>query len=150
MVKRRLLFWGFRPPRDVVAAGLGALEQQVMDRIWSTGEVSVRDVQDALDGALAYTTLMTTLDRLYKKGLLDRRKSGRAFLYRASATREELTRVAAADVVKSILGDDPAAAQPVLSTLVDAVGRRDLELLDELGRLIQKKRRELGKTEETD
>jgi BlaI family penicillinase repressor len=145
---RRLLFWGFRPPRDVVAAGLGALEQQVMDRIWSAGEVSVRDVYESFDGSLAYTTLMTTLDRLFKKGLLERRKEGRAYLYTAVATREELTREAAADVVRSILGDDPSAAQPVLSTLVEAVGQRDVELLDELGRLIEKKRRELDRQEQ--
>jgi BlaI family penicillinase repressor len=90
---------------------------------------------------------MTTLDRLFKKGLLERRKEGRAYLYTAVATREELTREAAADVVRSILGDDPSAAQPVLSTLVEAVGQRDVELLDELGRLIEKKRRELDRQE---
>jgi hypothetical protein len=60
-----------------------------------------------------------------------------------------MTREAAADVVRSLLGDDPAAAQPVLSTLVDAVGQRDVDLLDELRRLIEKKRRELDRQEKS-
>ncbi len=60
---------------------LGPLEVQVMEILWGAGERSVRDVVERLDRKLAYTTVMTTLDRLFKKGLLDRQKSERAFLY---------------------------------------------------------------------
>jgi hypothetical protein len=60
---------------------LGPLEMQVMNVAWSVGRCSVRDVVERLNSKLAYTTVMTTLDRLFKKGLLEREKSERAFLY---------------------------------------------------------------------
>ena len=53
---------------------LGPLEVAVMEILWQRGESAVRDVVDRLERPLAYTTVMTTLDRLYKKALLDRRK----------------------------------------------------------------------------
>ena len=54
---------------------LGSLEFELMEVLWSHGESSVRDVVSKLSRPLAYTTVMTTLDRLFKKGLLDRHKS---------------------------------------------------------------------------
>src|SRR5438128_8928980 len=50
---------------------LGPLEITVMEILWQRGESNVRDVAEKLDRPLAYTTVMTTLDRLFKKGLLD-------------------------------------------------------------------------------
>jgi len=70
-------------------AQLGSLETEVMERIWARGEISVRDLHDELAGRLAYTTLMTTLDRLYKKSLLLRRKQGKAFFYVPACTEQE-------------------------------------------------------------
>ena len=90
---------------------------------------------------------MTTLDRLYKKGVLGRRKSGRAFVYRAAASRDQLEQSVAADVVEGLLGRGAETAQPLLSSLVDAVGARDRGLLDELERLVREKRRQLKKQE---
>src|SRR6185312_10459220 len=54
--------------------GLGFLERELMEHVWKLNEASVSDVHEALAGRLAYTTIMTTLDRLYKKGILHRRK----------------------------------------------------------------------------
>src|SRR5213082_3418857 len=62
---------------------LGRLEFDLMQILWARGESNVRDVAQHLQRPLAYTTVMTTLDRLYKKGLLDRRMPDRAFLYSA-------------------------------------------------------------------
>ena len=67
--------------RSPVPQPLGPLEVTVMEILWARGESNVRDVVDRLDRPLAYTTVMTTLDRLFKKGLLARRKSDRAFIY---------------------------------------------------------------------
>ena len=66
---RRLLFWGFRPAEEV--HGLGTLERQILDVVWRQGRSSVRDVLTALDHSIAYTTAMTVMDRLFKKGVLD-------------------------------------------------------------------------------
>jgi predicted transcriptional regulator len=85
---------------------------------------------------------MTTFDRLYKKGLLSRRKVGRAFLYSAAASRAEIEGAVASELVRSLLQRD-GEPLPVLSSLVDAVSERDRALLTELERLIREKRRVL-------
>jgi predicted transcriptional regulator len=143
MPSGRFLFWGFRAPREALRASFGSLERRVMEVAWQHGEVSVRDVHAELGGASAYTTLMTTLDRLHKKGVLARRKAGRAYLYSPRASREELERSVASDLLEGLLGQGRAAAQPVLSSLVDVVGQKDRALLDELEQLIREKRRRL-------
>ncbi len=142
---KSVTLWGFRPPRELVKAGLGSLEQQVIEIVWNRGEVTVRDVFECLDVRVAYTTVMTTLDRLFRKGLLARTKRARAFVYSASATREELDRLVASDLVSGLLSGEWAASLPFLSNLVDAVGDRDQSLLGELERLVKIKRRRLQK-----
>jgi predicted transcriptional regulator len=122
---------------------LGRLERQVLEETWRQGETSVRDVFIAFDERVAYTTLMTTLDRLYKKRLLSRRKGGRAFLYSPLVTREELEQGIREDVIEGLLGRGAEGVEPVLACIVEAVSDRDRELLDELDRLIKEKRREL-------
>ena len=144
--KPRLLFWGFKRP-DELAPVLGPLEHRVMETVWLRGEVSVKDVHGDFDGPAAYTTVMTTMDRLYKKGLLARRKLGRAYLYSATASRDELDRSVASGFLEVLLGQGSDTAQPVLSRLVDVVGESDRGLLDELDRLVKEKRRRLKRGE---
>ena len=70
---------------------LGELERRVMDRLWATpGPQSVRDVHLALSAErdLAYTTVMTVLDRLAKKALVRRTRDGRAYLYEPAQGRD--------------------------------------------------------------
>jgi predicted transcriptional regulator len=92
---------------------------------------------------IAYTTLMTTLDRLYKKGYLERRKVDRAFVYKALHTPEELQRGITGDVITGLIDGATRNAQPVLACIVDAVSEKDRELLDELERLIKEKKESL-------
>jgi predicted transcriptional regulator len=134
---------GFRRPREVASLALGKLERQVLDETWRSGEVTVREVYTAFGENVAYTTLMTTLDRLYKKKLLQRRKDGRAFLYSPAVSREEFEHGIREDVIDGLLGRGAEGVEPVLACIVDAVSERDRELLDELDRLIKQKRREL-------
>ena len=136
------LLRGFRRPRAVVETALGRLERDVLERLWSEdGAVSVRALGESFGGTLAYTTLMTTLDRLHKKGLVQRERAGRAFFYRPSYTREQLETGVQTDLIDAMLGTDAAAARPVMSTFVDAVGQRDAALLDELAELINNRQR---------
>jgi predicted transcriptional regulator len=86
---------------------------------------------------------MTTLDRLHKKGLLARRKSGRAFVYTPHLGREEFERTMASELIGGLLkGDD--GVRPILSSIVEAVGERDRAALDELERLVREKRKALN------
>jgi predicted transcriptional regulator len=136
------LLRGFRRPGAMVETALGHLERDILNRLWVEPEpLSVRALEASFGGALAYTTLMTTLDRLHRKGLVDRERAGRAFLYRARFTREELDNGVATDLIDAMLGSGPDAARPVMSTFVDAVGQRDATLLDELARLIREKQK---------
>ena len=104
----------------------------------------MRDLFVSFDKRIAYTTLMTTLDRLYKKRLLSRRKDGRAFLYSAIVTNEELEQSIAEDVINGLLGQNPEGVEPILACIVDTISDNDRELLNELDRLIKQKRRDLG------
>lgn len=128
------------PPRN--AGSLGPLETQVMEVVWARPDASVRDVKAALGDDLAYTTVMTTLDRLFKKGLLTRRRDGRGFAYSADVSRSDLSRRVAASLLVALLGSEPVA-QPILSAIVDAVSDSDSAMLDELERLVRLKRCEL-------
>lgn len=138
---RRFLFWGFKSSDQILERNLGALERAVMAVAWREKEVSVRAVCERLESTVAYTTIMTTMDRLFKKGLLARRKVGRAFVYRAAATERELEGAVASELVQSLLSREGGQPLPILSSLVDAVSERDRALLDELERLIREKRR---------
>jgi predicted transcriptional regulator len=135
------LFWGFKSSREILESRLGVLERQVMSVVWSAGELNVREACELLGSAVAYTTVMTTMDRLFKKRLLARRKVGRAFVYSAAATRDQLEGAVASELVQSLLQQHGGEPLPLLSSLVDAVSDRDRALLDELERLIHEKRR---------
>ena len=143
MKTSQFLLRGFRRPREIACFALGKLERRVLEETWRLGEVSVRDIYQAFDERIAYTTLMTTLDRLFKKKLLERRKDGRAFLYAAAVSRDDLDRGIKADVVDGLLGKGADGVEPVLACIVDTISERDRELLDELDRLVQEKKREL-------
>jgi predicted transcriptional regulator len=121
---------------------LGPFEQQLLQKLWSHGSATVREL--LADGKIrqAYTTVMTTVDRLYKKGFLDRVAEGRAFRYTPRQTPEELQRVAALEGIRQLLGSGDTSSLP-LSYLVEALSAHDAQLLDELQLLVERKRREI-------
>jgi predicted transcriptional regulator len=92
---------------------------------------------------LAYTKVMTTLDRLYKKGLLRRETADRAFVYSPRYTREEWNRSRAGEMMAGFLAGPQESRSLLFSGLIDAVGRDDATLPDELERKIQRRREEL-------
>ncbi len=135
----RLPFTLRRSPRGDLAGFFGRLEVRVLEALWRRGgATSVRDLQPEFPST-AYTTLMTTLDRLHRKGVLARMKSGRAFLYRPRYSREELRIGLAEDALGAIFGAG-VSVRPLLSFLLEAASRRDDALLDELERLVREKR----------
>ena len=125
-------------------AQLGPLERRLLAALWTRGSSTVREILDIGDIKLAYTTVMTTLDRLYKKQLLDRVAEGRAFRYSPRYTQEELEKAAVGETIRQLLVS--GAALP-LSYLVEAVSEHDASLLDDLQRLLDEKRRKLGNRE---
>ena len=127
-------------------AQLGPLERQVLQAVWARGTATVREVRE--DGEIwqTYPTIMTTMDRLFKKGLLDRVPDGRAFRYSARYGPEELERVTAVNGLRKLLDSEHASLH--LSYLVEAVSAHDEKLLDELQSLVERQRAQLKKGEQ--
>lgn len=132
---------------DPIETAFGTLERDVMNVLWTEGDLAVRDVQARLARPIAYTTVMTTLDRLFKKDVLVRRPSGRAFRYSAALTREKIQAQIAGNVLAGLLRSRDTAALPALSNLVDSMSVQDggADLLETLETLVRDKRRELKK-----
>lgn len=124
------------------ARGLGSLEVGVMEVLWSRGAGNVRDVAEGLGRPLAYTTVMTTLDRLFKKGLLVRHKAERAFVYAPRLNRQQWERKRAGDFLAGFLAA-PRARDLLISCLIEAVGEQDEALLDELELQLRQRRKQL-------
>lgn len=121
----------------------GPLEIRVLEALWARDAAAcVRDLQPTFPG-VAYTTLMTTLDRLFRKGALSRVKSGRAFYYSPKSSQQEMISELAGSTFATLLPSDTAFARPILSMFVDTVGERDHALLDELEELVKARRDEL-------
>lgn len=135
-------------PRSL-ASVFGPLEIRVLEALWSRGaEASVRELLEGFPG-VAYTTLMTTLDRLYKKGVLTRRRSGRGFRYAPAEDREALEASLAAETLDAVVASLSSAAslRPLVTSFVDAVSVRDELALDQLEDAVRARRRALRRKE---
>lgn len=96
---------------------LGELERAVMEHLWTASEarpegLTVRDVHDAIgvERGLAYTTLMTVLDRMAKKKLVTRERDGRAWRYLPASSRDELTSEALHHTLGELAGSERRSA----------------------------------------
>jgi predicted transcriptional regulator len=78
------------------------LELLCLNALWNLSEGNVRDVRRVVGETrpLAYTTIMTVLERLVRKGKVARRKAGRAFVYSAATSRDELRRTAIRELLQ--------------------------------------------------
>ncbi len=135
----------FNPFRST-SRQLGPLEQRLLEALWTRRSGTVRELVKDDCPELAYTTVMTTLDRLFKKGVLTRSEENRAFRYAPKFSREEMHREAAGHAFRQLLDASPASNLP-LSFLVEILSERDAQLLDDLRGLVESKRRELGQRE---
>jgi predicted transcriptional regulator len=107
--------------------GFGDLEAVIMERVWDRGRpVTVRDLVDELqrERPIAYTTVMTTMDNLHRKGWLARVKDGKAYQYTATASRAEYS----ARLMREAL-DGGGDTEMVLSHFVAQMGGPESDLL---------------------
>src|SRR5271165_642257 len=111
---------------------LGPLETQVMEVLWACGECRVREVVKRLDRNMAYTTVMSTLDRLFRKNLVSRRMCGRAYFYSPLITCQEWKGRVARDVVAKLLAGPQASREVLIACLLEAVNQQDALLLREI------------------
>src|SRR5271170_7638347 len=87
------------------------LELECLKALWGIGEGTVRDVREILVGSrnLAYTTVMTVLDRLERRGGVSRRKHGRSFVYAPKVSQDALRRYAVKELVDTFFGGSEEA-----------------------------------------
>ena len=114
------------------AQSLGQREREVMTILCAQESASVQQVSEQLSSTLAYTTVMTTLDRLFRKGFLARKKRDRAYIYSAALTSWEIESRRATGLLRRFFADSGEPQEVLLSCLVDAVHRYDTKLLDQL------------------
>jgi predicted transcriptional regulator len=132
-----------RPRGSHLETVFGPLEIRVLEALWAyAAPAAVRDLQPSFPG-VAYTTLMTTLDRLFRKGVLARQKVGRAFRYQPHLSKDQLQSRLATSVLVTLLPGEGVDARPLLSMFVDAVSERNGGLLEELATLVHARRETL-------
>lgn len=132
-----------RPEQQGLRTSLFDLEAEIMEIIWDLplGEFAVSDVHDALQTqrTIAYTTVMTTISRLFDKELLTRHKEGRRYLYRALLTRAQFISAMTQEVLNSL---PPVGKEVAMAHLVEHVANADDDELARLEALIQKRRQQ--------
>lgn len=131
-----------RPEQDGLRTSLFDLEAEIMEIVWEQGwdEFAVTDVHELLEAQreIAYTTVMTTVSRLYDKELLTRCKEGRRYLYQPTMSRTEFIEAMTREVLGSL---PPVGQEAAVALLVERVAEADEEELDCLEALIRKRRR---------
>lgn len=119
----------------------GSLQAEVMRAMWRLDEATVDDVRATLPRSrrAAYTTIQTVMNRLLDRGLLDRKRRGKAFVYRARYPESELVARAMRERLKGASAD---ARTPALLSLIEGLKEEEL---DELATYANKVRRERKK-----
>ena len=122
---------------------VGELETAVMEHLWRSGPASVKDVHRALGRrrGIKQNTIQSTMDRLFRKGLLGRDKVSHAFVYRPAVSREELSTQVIGEVLSTLAGGETGVMLNAFANLAEREGDDALAKLEEL---ITKKRRGAG------
>jgi predicted transcriptional regulator len=125
--------------KQALADLLGPLESEVMDIVWNQGDVTVRDVHEALQAEhpIAYTTVMTTLGRLADKGLVQRDDDQPAHRYSVLVTRDQYARSTVKSVVDWLVSHFP---DPAVAYFVDRVEEEDEQVIMRLRKAIDQRR----------
>jgi len=123
-------------PQDIPP--LGELEVAVLEHVWAEGSATVKTAHEAIgrERGISLNTVQSTLDRLHRKAILGREKWSRAFHYFPRIDRETLLAGVVAAAARRF-GEDPGTA---IAALVDAAERIDAGAIDELERLIARRR----------
>lgn len=127
---------------DAAVPTLGDLEFAVLEDIWAWGPSDTKTVHSRVGRSRSITlnTVQSTLERLFRKGLLQRTKISHAYQYSAALSREVLISKLVKSAVSRVAGSEPDA---LLSAFVDLAARADGNQLDRLEALIAQRRAEL-------
>ena len=130
----------FKPHKAGLGRVLGDIEKPVMDVLWDRDEVTGREVFEEVSRGrpLAFTTILTVLDRLLKKGLIRRTKRGRLFVYTAAMSRDDFVRQVSHEVLQGIMD---ISASSAATSFVDILYKTSPEEIERLSKLIEERKR---------
>lgn len=135
-----------RPEKRGLRAALFDLEADIMEVVWSNAwqAFAVSAVVQELERVreIAYTTVMTTVSRLYDKGLLTRSREGKRYIYRPAMSREQFSEMMTRELLGSLSG---VGHEQALAFLVDQVASSDVDELKMLEDLILKRKKGLSR-----
>lgn len=122
--------------------GLGELQRVVMEAVWDMGKATVHDIRGRLEKErpLAYTTVLSTLQKLERTGWLNHKPNGRMHVYYPARTREEAHSSSLQRLVQGVFGGDPLA---LFQHLIDDPELKEEELA-ELRKMIDRRRKGAG------
>lgn len=128
-ISENLSNWFGQRSRNQPLPTLGARELEAMKTLWRQGELSAQlMLTHTCEEALSLSTMQSTLERLHRKGLLERRKSGRQYFYTAAISQSDLISRMLQDMAVQISDGDMA---PMLSGIMDFVGEGNAPLIAE-------------------
>jgi BlaI family transcriptional regulator, penicillinase repressor len=133
--------FSFSPFKEGLDQILGKLEKQIMETLWLRGESSVRDILEGLNNSQSYTysTLITVMNRLSNKGLLEKKKVGKTFFYKPAYTKGELLDIVSRKVIEGI---SELSLQTTILNFVDYISGKDSKQLDQLSELIKNRKKQ--------
>jgi BlaI family transcriptional regulator, penicillinase repressor len=134
-------FSAFRSDRDGLAKLLGPLEAELMEFVWAAEHpVTARDVEASSTASVKYVTIVTVLNNLVKKGILQRERRGKVMVFEPVKSRDDFLSSVSERVVKGLVDLSPRIAVNSFVGTLDALSREDLdelqaEIRDHLKRL---------------
>jgi predicted transcriptional regulator len=145
-MRRKKLTFHFKPHHKGLTAVLGELETEIMHILWRQGEGSVREVVQTLSQTrnIAFNTVMTVMNRLVEKGLLDKVKRDNVYIYQPLYSQQEFASQVSRAVLEGVLDNYGNLA---ISSFVDLLDHIDMEKLGYLRRLLQEKQRQKTREE---
>lgn len=134
------LKFNFNPFKEGLNQVLGTLEKNIMEVVWNHGESSIKEIVNTLtaDKNISYSTVITVTNRMAKKGLLKKRKVGKAFFYKPEYTRKEFLELVSKKVVEGVSG---FSLQSVMAHFVDYMAEMDSDKIEYFSKLIESKRK---------
>ena len=138
-MKKQLKF-NFNPFKEGLNQVMGTLERDIMEVLWNHGKSSVKDIVSALpqDRDSSYSTVITVTNRMAAKGLLKRKKVGKAYVYKSAYNREQFYAIVSKKVVEGV---SAFSFQATVAYFVDYMSQFEPDKLEYFSRLIESKRK---------
>lgn len=129
-------FHRFQPQQGAPSGALGPLEAAVMEAVWSRGPVTLSEIHSELGGLerLAFNTVATAAERLFRKGLLEKQRAGRAHRWSAGISRHEFATEVSRQVSEGLVTEFGSVAVAEFVDALETLKPDELALLESLAR----------------